>query len=318
MAKKAKHEDHINHEAWAIPYGDLITLLLAFFVVMYSMSSVNEGKYRVLSDSLNEAFGGAPRSPSPVQIGPKANGSGASAPKPAVLPGARPYPEIRGSAISLQRPQIAGVVQAKLTGEEAKAHVAQVREARQLEKMADEVHEALGDLIAKDMVIVRRHETWLEVEIQTDILFASGSAHIGLDAAAVLDRLAEVLKPFDNHLRIEGHTDNRPIATREFPSNWELSSARAATVVHRFMGQGVDPRRMTVTGLSEYQPVADNADESGRNRNRRVVIVVLANPAGTSLPPFPTQASTESESPLAALPDVSAGTIAALAEHAQP
>lgn len=278
MAKKKKHEDHLNHEAWAIPYGDLITLLLAFFVVMYSMSSVNEGKYRVLADSLNAAFGGAPRSPTPINIGEKVQGASAGAQKPQVLPGAPPKPGFQGSGVQNEKPNIAGPIAEKVAADARRLQAYQQREQTQLTKMADDVQNALGDLIEKDMVIVRKHETWLEVEIKADILFTSGSADLGAQALPVVDRLADVLKPFDNTLRIEGHTDDRPIGTREFPSNWELSSARAASVVHRFMAQGVDPMRMTVIGMSEYRPIAENTSPEGRNRNRRVVIVVLSTP----------------------------------------
>lgn len=292
MARKQKHEEHTNHEAWAIPYGDLVTLLLALFVVMYSMSAINEGKFRVLSDSLNAAFGGPPRSPSPIQIGPKASGAGASSPRPQILPGAPSQPGMRGAALAAKKPDVAGPVVAKLAGDQTRGSPIRARERAELQRIGDEIHDALGDLIAQNMVIVRRHESWLEVEIQTDILFVSGSAQIGQDARPVLDRLATVLKGFGNRMRIEGHTDDRPISTREFPSNWELSSARAASVVHRMMAQGVDPRRMTVLGLAEYQPVADNVAEAGRNRNRRVVLVVMANPSDPALPsPLPAQAA---------------------------
>jgi chemotaxis protein MotB len=277
MARKAKHEDHMNHEAWAIPYGDLITLLLAFFVVMYSMSSVNEGKYRVLADSLNAAFKGTPRTPRPISVGPKENGSIDSI-RPKMLPGAPPPLPKVASPAGVNFPGVGGFA----AGRHATLSVEAARERAQLQKIGDEVHAALGDLIARDLVVVRRHETWLEVEMQTDILFPSGSAELSRSALPILARLADVLDAFDNRLRIEGHTDDRPIATREFPSNWELSSARAASVVHRFMSQGIDPRRMTVLGLAEYQPVADNASIEGRNRNRRVVIVVLAQ-AGDSV-----------------------------------
>lgn len=323
MAKKVKHEDHLNHEAWAIPYGDLVTLLLALFVVMYSMSAINEGKFRVAADSLNAAFRGPPRSPTLIPMAPSASGvAPAGTPRPAIMPGQPPHPGSRAAAVAKERPQIAGI--SAVPGAEIKARAAQARERQQLQKIGDEVHEALGDLIEQDMVVVRRHESWLEVEIRTDILFTSGSARVGGAPAEVLDRVAKVLKDFDNHLRIEGHTDNVPIATREFPSNWELSSARAASVVHRFMGQGVDPRRMTVMGLSEYQPIDDNADEAGRNRNRRVVIVVLANPQHPQLPDLDTQATAEPVAPaepippLAPLPPLAAGTVAALTEHAGP
>lgn len=298
MAKKHKHEDHLNHEAWAIPYGDLITLLLAFFVVMYSMSSVNEGKYRVLADSLNEAFGGSPRSSQPIQVGPHKGAQGAASdPRPRILPGAPPHPGLRGSLISLQKDGDQGPTARRAEIDEARLESVAIREHRQLEKMADKVHEAMGDLIAQKLVVVRRYDQWLEVEIQTDLLYASGSAQLGSAAGAVLDRLAEVLREFDNHLRIEGHTDNVPIATREFPSNWELSSARAASVVHRFMAQGVAPQRMAVLGLSEYSPVVENTDAASRNRNRRVVIIILANPATQKLPNLPALAATPESQP---------------------
>lgn len=179
--------------------------------------------------------------------------------------------------------------------------------------MAEDVHEALGDLIAQKLVVVRRHAQWLEVEIQTDILFTSGSARLGDEAGAVLDRLAEVLRTFENRLRIEGHTDDVPIATREFPSNWELSSARAATVVHRFMAGGIDPRRMAVLGLAEYHPVVANADAASRNRNRRVVVVVMAQPDDPALPSLPTAAAPTPD----AVPPAPAGG-ATSPEHARP
>lgn len=319
MAKKAKHEDHINHEAWAIPYGDLITLLLAFFVVMYSMSSVNEGKYRVLSDSLNAAFGGAPRSPTPIQVGPKTQSSN-SDPRPRMLPGAPSQPGIRGSQKAFQKPDLPGLALGFHVGDGGGRSGARARE--QLEKMSEDVHAALGDLIARKQVLVRRHEEWLEIEIQTDILFTSGSARLGNEAGGVLDRLADVLRTFDNRLRIEGHTDDVPIATREFPSNWELSSARAASVVHRFMARGVEPRRMTVLGLAEFNPVAENTDAASRNRNRRVVIVVLAN-AGSKLPSLMTTTSAEGGAApatpeRAAVGTATASSIVASREHSQP
>ena len=315
MAKKVKHEDHLNHEAWAIPYGDLVTLLLALFVVMYSMSAINEGKFRVASASLKAAFGGAPRSATPIQIGPSAGSSGASSDtRPRILQGAPPHQGIRGAGISVIKPTIVGPSAAKVAAQkELEAQMA-ARERVQLEKMADKVHEALGDLIAQKLVVVRRSEHWLEVEIQTDILFASGSAQLESAAGQVLDRLAEAMREFDNRLRIEGHTDNVPIATREFPSNWELSSARAASVVHRFMAGGIAPQRMAVLGLAEYQPVVENLDAVSRNRNRRVVIVVLANPTAPPLPEFPT--AVLETPPAVAMPELAAG--APYSEHAGP
>ena len=315
MAKKVKHEDHLNHEAWAIPYGDLVTLLLALFVVMYSMSAVNEGKFRVASASLKAAFSGKPMSPMLIQIGPSPGASGSSKDtRPRILQGAPPHQGISGAGISVVRPSIVGPSPAKVAAQKEQEAQAAAREREQLQKMADKVHEALGDLIAQKLVVVRHHEQWLEVEIQTDILFTSGSAQLASAAGQVLDRLAGAMLEFDNRLRIEGHTDNIPIATREFPSNWELSSARAASVVHRFMAGGIAPQRMAVLGLAEYQPVVENLDAASRNRNRRVVIVVLANPAAPPLPEFPTAVL---EAPAAvATPELASG--ATYLEHARP
>jgi chemotaxis protein MotB len=157
-------------------------------------------------------------------------------------------------------------------------------EAEELDKVADQVEQAMSDLIQKDLIVVRRHGVWVEVEIRTDILFPSGVATLTANAADVLKQLALTLKPFPNPIRVEGHTDNRPISTAAFPSNWELSAARAASVVHLFMEQGMDPARLAVIGLGEYRPTHPNDTAEGRNANRRVVLVILGGngmPEGT-------------------------------------
>ena len=272
MARKKKHEDHVNHEAWAIPYGDLITLLLAFFVVMYAISSVNEGKYRVLSESMVAAFRGSPRTTQPIQIGDNRPVGNADQ-------GANPMSELGLSdPRTLQLPR--EVLQEALsqqpdpddtrTGTDAAA-------GNDLQQMEEEVRTALGDLIEMDQIRVRQSRFWLEVEVQTDILFPTGIARISDDAVPVLQRLAGVLAPFPNPVQVEGHTDNVPISTSRFPSNWELSAARAASVVRLFGENGLDPDRLAVMGMGEQQPIADNDSAEGRNRNRRVLVVVLAN-----------------------------------------
>lgn len=264
MSGRKKHEEHQNHEAWAIPYGDLITLLLAFFVVMYSMSSINEDKYRVLSDSLVAAFRGTPTTPTPVRFKNQEQGEKEKARSLAI---GRSVP---GSASEADRMR---VMQAKKVEDPPGDPAALV-------KMASAVKEALQDLIDAGSVRVRESEMWLEIEINADILFPSGVAQTTKESAPILDRLATILAPFPNAISVEGHTDNRPIRTAVFPSNWELSAARAANVVQRFTRAGVDGLRMEVTGLGEYHPVASNDTAEGRNRNRRVTIVVLQQNAG--------------------------------------
>ncbi|HLS81016.1 MAG TPA: flagellar motor protein MotD [Steroidobacter sp.] len=278
MARRRRPEEHVNHEAWAIPYGDLLTLLLAFFVVMYAMSSVNEGKYRILSDSLVAAFRGSPRTLQPVQVGEKQVGSGADINMTIVQ-----QAMLEGQPRSMLEPapiQVSDIVRQNFLNAPDAPHEAEAlqrqRAILQLESVATEVERAMADLIEKQLILVRRHGVWLEVEIRTDILFPSGVATLSESAVRVLQALAHTLKPFPNPIRVEGHTDDRPIATRAFPSNWELSSARAASVVHLFTREGVDPARLAVIGLGEHRPAASNDTAEGRNANRRVLLVILS------------------------------------------
>lgn len=271
MARRHRHEEHANHEAWAIPYGDLVTLLLAFFVVMYSMSSVNEGKYRVLSDSLRAAFRGAPRSVEPIQIGDKTAKSLKEAANTSMDPGSLMALPTRPGE-QLRRGPLAG----RGDDDSFPGSLSEEGINAALRQMADAVEQAMRPLIKDALIRVERRRSWIEVEINTDILFPSGSATIAPEAVPVLEQIADILAPFPNPIRVEGHTDTQPISTAAFPSNWELSAARAASVVHLYTQRGVDPTRMVVTGLGEYRPAADNATATGRGRNRRVVLIILA------------------------------------------
>jgi chemotaxis protein MotB len=160
----------------------------------------------------------------------------------------------------------------------ADLRAAQQRVSEQnLERIRDQVQRALQPLIDKQMVVVRRTTTWLEIEIRTDILFPSGVAKLSTPADGVLNEIAGILQPFTNPVRIEGYTDDRPINTSVFPSNWELSAARAASVARLFSERGVDPARLGIVGWSEYRPSAANSTEDGRNHNRRVLVVVLSD-----------------------------------------
>jgi chemotaxis protein MotB len=284
--RRRHHEEHTNHEAWAIPYGDLITLLLAFFVVMYAISSVNAGKYRVLSDSLFAAFRGTPRTMEPIQVGEKQSGSGSemeSAVIQSTLAGQQrsslaPVP-VQGGNMSNGTSPIANKLPAKapaagLAG--TRAPGASGAAAAALTRVADEVAQALDDLVKQDLVVMRRSEFWIEVEIKTDILFPSGSAQLAPYAVDVIQRLGGALAPYPNPIRVEGHTDNKPIKTVAFSSNWELSAARAGSVVRVLQSRGVNPERLAVIGYGEQRPVQSNDTEKGRNANRRVVVVILS------------------------------------------
>jgi chemotaxis protein MotB len=265
MARKKKHEEHVNAEAWAIPYGDLVTLLFALFTVMYAMSSVNEGKFRVLSDSMIAAFHGSPKSMQPVNIGDKQPGKGGDKPLVGISPTAlmKLKDDVsKDGNLTPRAPSItAGMDSADLPGA--------------LIRMERAVQDAMQALIDAKLVTVKRESMWLEIEINTDILFPSGAGEFAPVAEPVLDKLAEVLKPFPNPIRVEGHTDDRPIHTAAFPSNWELSAARAASVVHQFTKQGIDPLRLEIVGFGQFHPRQPNDSTDHRNANRRVAVLVL-------------------------------------------
>ncbi|HWW29103.1 MAG TPA: flagellar motor protein MotD [Steroidobacteraceae bacterium] len=290
MARKKKHEEHMNHEAWAIPYGDLVTLLFALFTVMYAMSSVNEGKFRVLSDAMIAAFNGAPKSMQPVNIGDKEPGKGGDKP----LVGITPTALMR---IKDQKSAPDGNTSPHDPGKREAAN-----SPGALIRLEHEVQQAMQALIDAKLVTVRRETMWLEIEINTDILFPSGSGAFSAAAEPVLDKLAEVLKPFPNPIRVEGHTDDRPIHTAAFPSNWELSAARAASVVHQFTKQGIDPLRLEIVGFGEFRPRQPNDSSDGRNANRRVAVLVLEAVS----PGDPVTAKSTSDSRDVAAPGVAA------------
>lgn len=282
MSRRRHHEEHQNHEAWAIPYGDLITLLLAFFVVMYAVSSVNEGKYRVLSDSLVAAFRGQPMSMQPVQVGQKQVGSGADLSMSLV------HEEmLSGQPREMFAPLPLKPIEVEPGhGESPEQALAQPgapgKGQGNLDAVEEEVGRAMAELVEQGLVSVRRRQATVEVEIRTDILFGSGSATLTRDAEAVIARIGRVLARFRNAILVEGHTDDRPISTAQFPSNWELSAARAASVVHVLTENGVPGSQVTVVGFAEFRPVASNDGAAGRNANRRVLVVVRGTEAAES------------------------------------
>ena len=269
MGRRRRHEEHQNHEAWAIPYGDLVTLLLAFFVVMYSISTVNEGKYRAVSDGLAAAFHGPPRTVNPIEPGKRHAGGDAN--KGGSLPESGSV--IGQSSLLVQPLPVAHTDDDKT--KEPDPGAKPIMSA--MDEVIDKVESSMAKLVQQQQLVISRHSYGVEIAIRTDLLFPSGSASFSSTARAVLEQLADTLKPLSYPMRVEGHTDNRPINTLAFPSNWELSAARAASVVHVFTQRGMNASRLAVIGLGEFRPEGDNNTEQGRNTNRRVVVVILSN-----------------------------------------
>lgn len=244
--RRRVEEEHENHERWLVSYADFITLLFAFFVVMYSLSSVNEGKYRVLSDSMVQAF----RSIS-------VNAEGNQLIVPPVTP--------------VTPPKLAAPP--KPVQDAAAAAERQALSAR-MRSMADDIKRVLEPLSRGGQVRVTEGAHGITVEINASVLFQVGEATLDAQASRALGAVAEVLAGADFPITIEGHTDNIPINTYRFPSNWELSAVRASSVVRLFVDSGVAPGRLTAAGYADQRPLGDNNTEEGRARNRRVTLLI--------------------------------------------
>jgi len=223
-----------NSERWLLTYSDLITLLMAFFVIMYAMSNVNEAKFRALAEQLSIAFNSG-------------GGSGVLNGGTGIMP--TPY--------QAETAALAEVAQA-------------IESAAASQNVAPQVHLSLT-------------EEGLTIRVEEALMFQSGSAELTPAAERFLDRVADELKLLKNPVRIEGHTDNVPLRSGHFRSNWELSAARAANVLEYLVGRhSIDPARLSIAGYGEFRPIASNDTPEGRAANRRVEILILRMQKGTA------------------------------------
>ena len=258
MPRKKSEEEHENVERWLVSYADFITLLFAFFVVMYAISSINEGKYRVMSDSLINAFREVPTTDQAIQLGAK---------NPAILDGS-------GMPIghAVQHPQGGAP---GTTPERQQA-------AERMKNVAKNVLEAMQPMSQNGKVRVTQSPRGITVEINASLLFNSGDAVLNPQSKQALAAVAKVLAEVENPIQVEGHSDNIPINSPAYPSNWELSSARAGSVVRLFAELGVPTTRMVAIGYADNQPLDTNATPEGRARNRRVNVLILNEVGGAA------------------------------------
>ena len=238
--RRREREEPENNDRWLVSYADFITLLFAFFVVMYSISSINEGKYKIFAESLDGVFNQPERSLRPINVGEQ-------------IP--------RGENVDGTE-YTQGTLATPNTSEDP------------LEQISKSMEQAFGALIDAKQMTLRGNETWIEIELNSSLLFPSGDALPNDAAFEIVGQVARILSRYENPIQVEGFTDNLPINTRQYPTNWELSAARAASVVRMMAMEGVHPRRMAAVGYGEFQPVASNDTAEGRSRNRRVVLVV--------------------------------------------
>lgn len=263
--RRAIEEPSHDHERWLVSYADFITLLFAFFVVMYSVSSVNEGKYRVLTQTLEGIFN---KTQSTLGVGRledqwQQSRVGSDRAIPQVLPGDRNSDDdYRYGVPGQAKPPEAG---GALTGSFGADALAEINA---------QIQAQFSDLIALGEIRVTSSAAWIEVDIKSNILFESGQAAPSDVAQQLITGLAQILSNKPNPVHVEGFTDNVPINTDRYPSNWELSTARASAVLRLLAAGGVNPARLAAVGYAQYQPIASNDTAEGRRKNRRVVLVI--------------------------------------------
>jgi chemotaxis protein MotB len=247
--------EHENDERWLLTYSDMITLLMALFMVLFSISSVNTSKFESLQRAMQDAFSGK------ILSGGKSiqqTGSEVQAQRPAATP---PIPAIQA------------ITQQLSAAQKSKAAARENEDFKALKRQIDAYARAHALTDKLETTIARRG---LVIRLLTDkVLYGSGSATLNPRARPLLDRIAQLLRTeFDHPIVVEGHTDDRPISSAEFPTNWELSAARATTVVRYFIRDHVAPGRLAASGYGAMHPLTTNATAAGRSRNRRVEIVL--------------------------------------------
>ncbi len=235
--KKVHHEEHVD-ETWLIPYADMLTLLLALFIVMFAMSQVDKKKATALSEQFNIIFMGG--------TGILETGGAAVVPKP-------------NAPISA-------------------AATAAEKEAQKMQELKDRLEQGIADHGLSGKVDVTLDREGLSITVQDAILFNSGEAVVLDSVQPLLIEIAKLLKPLDNNVRVAGHTDNVPIHTSEFRSNWDLSAMRAINVMNYLVDYGgLQPQKLSIQAFGQFRPKAGNDTAEGKALNRRIEIFVINN-----------------------------------------
>jgi len=231
--RKKKPAEHVNHERWLVSYADFITLLFAFFVVMFAVSQVDSKRVGRFTEAFSKAVG--------INLMPMQGES--------LLTGGK-TPDDSGKGTEMNLAGIDGLKAA-------------------LDRMVATAHDLAGL-----QVIQRRNE--LVLRLPEGVLFDTGEAGVKTSSGATIKLIVPELTKRDVEVRVEGHTDNQPITSHRFKSNWELSTARAIAVMLSLVAEGMSPDRVSVAGYGEFRPVASNTTDDGRRQNRRVDLVVTA------------------------------------------
>jgi chemotaxis protein MotB len=299
MARKKKPEEHVNHERWLVSYADFITLLFAFFTTLYAISTVDKTKAGKLVYSMRTAFN--------VEI--------FASPEEQLA-----YQGVGAPAVTLDGPPGIG----SEGGEKSHAGDPNSEEDEEsFGSLAKDLKGMVDDPKLKGKVSVKMEDRGMVISLAEAGFFDSGKAGMDAEAKAALDKIVTRLTKEKFGLIVEGHTDNKPVRGGTFHSNWELSTARATSVVQYAVEQHkISPSRMSAAGYGEYRPTADNTTDDGRKKNRRVDIVVLykqgaasggsalggARPPSGTVPSTPEPASKSPTAPEASPPSPPSGS----------
>ena len=254
-AKKKHIPEHNHTERWLVSYADYMTLMFALFVVLYAAASVNEDKYQVVIENFYSATKEFSKQ---VQVSDTEG-------------------ILTNEADEVIEEQGAGLLEdagSIVDGGQDLSNLDRKKLGAPLTSLETELNESLLKELENGQASVTLDGDWLTIDISSGLIFPSGSAQIGNASAELLGRIAEILLPVSNYLRVRGYTDNQRINTELFASNWELSVARATSILRLLERNGVNPARLAVEGYGEYYPVVSNESLAGRRKNRRVVIAL--------------------------------------------
>ncbi|ATG76872.1 flagellar motor protein MotB [Pseudoalteromonas sp. 1_2015MBL_MicDiv] len=249
-------------ERWLVSYADYMTIMFAFFVVMYAIAIDKEEKFQILSDSLEQVFDKSARQHS--QVGDGVNGSGILTdrvtPEQEVLYGESIQKKEQGTEL--------------LDGQSGTSNIKQKYFGKPLDSLLTKLQSALIDEIRDGEASLELNQDWLIIELSSGMLFSSGSSVAHSRAKQVVKIVKDIIDPVDNYIRVRGYTDNEVISNEIFRSNWELSVARSTSILVELEALGINSARMAIEGYGQYSPFADNNTEKGRAENRKVVIAL--------------------------------------------
>lgn len=250
--------EHDNVHRWLVSYADYMTLMFALFVVLYAMAMVNEKPFETITESVGRVF-------QANDVKPKNLGHGDDILN---VNSSKTNKKLYGNGIlDVAGPEL-------LEGEKVLSNISDSKLGSNLTSLEKELHTALYEVIESGYAQLQIDGDWLEIELNSGLLFPSGSSSVTHSATNILAVIYEVVGKVSNFIRVRGYTDNQAINTEIFSSNWELSVYRATAILRLLEELGVKPARMAIEGYGQYYPSADNTSESGRAKNRKVVIAI--------------------------------------------